>query len=338
MRNNAETEATSRHLACKQHENAVHEVHVLIRCLNKPVTATVTDHVPEGITSYYVITMQHEFQCKQDRVALCRFDEGAAARAAARTSDSLAAMGVLPSMVGSGSGPPRAASQPQGFAAMAPAQGMLGPPPPFQQRNAPRQPPPSSNANAHAGFSSSAYQSDVGNGYGYGQSPPFAAASRPPSGQSHGYAAQAASRPPSGQSHGYAAQAAAQAAADFPSDIFGPIQHSNGIAAHPDPKQAQRGAQFHSDSQAQAMPKAGDWNKELWATNSDRSAPGYSWIQQQQQQQTGQSQSQQRQSAGPGYEQMPPIPAQHAAAATRQKAASAPAPAGASDLSEWVFF
>lgn len=266
-----------------------------------------------------------------------RFDEGAAARAAARTSDSLAAMGVLPSRVGSGSGLPRAAPQPQGFAAMAPPQGTLGPPPPFH-RNAPRQPPPSSNANAHTGFSSSAYQSDAGNGYGYGQSPPFAAASRPPSGQSHGYAAQAATMPPSGQSHGYAAQAAA----DFPSDIFGPIQHSNGIAAHPDPKQAQRGSQFHSESQAQAMPKAGDWNKELWATNSDRSAPGFSWIQQQQNagsgQQNGQSQSQQRQSAGPGFEQMPPIPAQHAAAATRQKAAPASAPAEPSNLSEWVFF
>ena len=289
--------------------------------------------------------MQHEFQCKQDRVMLCRFDEGAAARAASRaaaaTSNSLAVMGVPPSRVGSGSGPPRAAPQPQGFAAMAPPQGMLGTPTPFQQRTAPRQPPPSSSANANAGFSSSAYQSDAGNGYGYTQSPAFAAASGPPSGQSHGYAAQAASRPFSGQSHGYAAQAAA----DFPSDIFGPIQHSNGIAAHPDPKQAQRGSQFHSDSQAQSMPKAGDWNKELWATNSDRSAPGYSWIQQQQQQQnissgqqTGQSQSQQRQSAGPGFEQMPPIPAQHAAAATRQKAASAPAPAETSDLSQWVFF
>ncbi len=293
--------------------------------------------------------MQHEFQCKQDRVALCRFDEGAAARAAARaaaaTSDSLAAMGVPPSRVGSGLGPPGAAPQPQGFAAMAPPQGTLGPPPPFHQRNAPRQAPPSSTANAHAGFSSSAYQSDVGNGYGYGQSPPSAAASRPPSGQSHGYAALAASRPSSGQSHGYAAQAAAQAAADFPSDIFGSIQHSNGIAAHPDPKQAQRGSQFHSESQAQPMPKAGDWNKELWATDSDRSAPGYSWIQQQQQQQNissgqqnGQSQSQQRQSAGPGFEQMPPIPAQHAAAATRQKAASAPAPAETSDVNQWVFF
>ncbi len=245
---------------------------------------------------------------------LCRFDEDAAAKASARTSDSLAAMGVLPSMVGFGSGPPRAAPQPQGFAAMAPPQGMLAPPPPFQR----------SNANAHAGFSSSAYQSDAGNGYGYGQSPPFAAAARPPSGQSHGYAA--------------------QAAAGFPSDIFGPIQHSNGIAAHPDPKQAQRGGQFHSESQAQPMPKAGDWNKELWATNSDRSAPGFSWIQQQQQQNTssgqqnGQSQSQQRQSAGPGFEQMPPIPAQHAAAATRQKAAPAPAPAETSDVTEWVFY
>lgn len=290
--------------------------------------------------------MQHEFQCKQDRVMLCRFDEGAAARAASRaaaaTSNSLAVMGVPPSRVGSGSGPPRAAPQPQGFAAMAPPQGMLGPPPPFQQRSAPRQPPSSSSANAHAGLSSSAYQSDAGNGYGYEQSPPFAAASRPPSGKSHGYAAQAASRAPSGQSHGYAAQAAA----DFPSDIFGLIQHSNGIAAHPDPNQAQRGSQFHSDNQPQSMPKAGDWNKELWATNSDRSNPGFSWVQQQQQQQqnissgqqNGQSQSQQSQSAGPGFEQIPPIPAQHAAAASRQKAASAPAPAGASDLSQWVFF
>ncbi|KAA6421076.1 MAG: hypothetical protein FRX49_08987 [Trebouxia sp. A1-2] len=251
-----------------------------------------------------------------------RFDEDAAAKAAARTSDSLAAMGVPPSTVGSGSQPPHAAPQPQGFAAMAPPQGMLGPPPPFQ-RNAPRQPPPSSNANAHAGFSSSAYQSDAGNGYGYGQSPPFAAASRPPSGQSNGYAA--------------------QAAAGFPSGIFGPIQHSNGIAAHPDPKQAQRGGHFHSESQAQPMPKAGDWNKELWATNSDRSAPGFSWIQQQQQntssgQQNGQSQSQQRQSAVPGFEHMPPIPAQHAAAATRQKSAPAPAPAETSDVTEWVFY
>ncbi len=255
----------------------------------------------------------------------CRFDETAAAKASARTSDSLAAMGVPPSMVGSGSRPPRAAPQAQGFAAMAPPQGMLAPPPPFQ-RNAPHQPPPSSNANAHAGSSSSAYQSDAGNGYGYGQSPSFAAASRSPSG------------PAAGQSHGYAAQAAA----GFPSDIFGPIQHSNGIAAHPDPKQAQRGGQCQSQSQAQPMPKAGDWNKELWATNSDRSAPGFSWIQQQQNtssgQQNGQSQSQQRQSAGPGFEQMPPIPAQHAAAATRQKAAPAPAPAETGDVTEWLFF
>lgn len=272
--------------------------------------------------NYYVIMLQHEFLCKHDRVGLCRFDEGGSARAAAVISDPLAAMGVPPSRVGPGSGPPRAAPQPQGFAAMAPPQGMLGPPPPFQ-RNGPRQPPPSSNA--HAGFPSSAHQSDVGNCYG--QSPPFAAASGPPSGQSHGYAA--------------------QAAAAFPSDIFGPIQHSNGIAAHPDPKQAQRGGQFHSESQAQAMPKAGDWNKELWATNADRSNPRFSWIQQQQQQQqnissgqqNGQSQSQQRQSAGPGFEQMPPIPAQHAAAAaTRQKAASAPAPAETSDLSQWVYY
>ncbi|DBA84516.1 hypothetical protein WJX77_012125 [Trebouxia sp. C0004] len=256
-----------------------------------------------------------------------RFDEAAAARASARTSDSLAAMGVPPSMVVSGSGPIRAAPQAQGFAAMAPPLGMLGPPPPFQ-RNALRQPPLSSNANAHAGSSSSADQSDAGNGYGYGQSPPFAAAARSPSG------------PAAEQSHRYAAQAAA----DFPSDIFGPIQHGNGIAAHPDPKQAQRGGQFHSESQAQPMPKAGDWNKELWATNSDRSAPGFSWIQQQQQQNTssgqqnGQSQSQQRHSAGPGFEQMPPIPAQHAAAATRQKAAPAPAPAQSGDVTEWVFF
>ena len=258
---------------------------------------------------------------------ICRFDEGAAARASARTSNSLAAMGVLPSRVGSGSGPPRAAPQAQGFAAMAPPQGTLGPPPPFQ-RNVPHQPPPSSNANAHAGSSSSVYQSDAGNGYGYGQSPPFAAASRSPSGTA------------AGQSHGYAAQAAA----GFPSDIFGPIQHSNGIAAHPDPKQAQRGGQYHSETQAQPMPKAGDWNKELWATNSDRSAPGFSWIQQQQQQNTssgqqnGQSQSQQRQSAGPGFEQMPPIPAQYAAAATRQKAALAPASAETSDVTQWVFY
>ena len=53
--NNADTEARSRHLACKQHEDAVHEVHVPICCLTKPVTTTVTDHVPEGITKSYVI-------------------------------------------------------------------------------------------------------------------------------------------------------------------------------------------------------------------------------------------------------------------------------------------
>ena len=33
MHNNADTDATSRHLASKQHEDAVHEVHVPICCL-----------------------------------------------------------------------------------------------------------------------------------------------------------------------------------------------------------------------------------------------------------------------------------------------------------------
>lgn len=258
---------------------------------------------------------------------LCRYDEGAAAQASARTSESLAAMGFAPTMVGAGSRPSHTAPQPIGFAAMAPPHGTLAPPPPFQ-RNIPSTPPATIAADGYAG-SSSAYQSHAGNGYGANESPPSAAASQL---NLRAAAAEAAN------SYGYAAQAPA----DFPRDIFGPPQHSNGIAAHPEPKQAQRG-HLQTD-QVAPMPKAGDWNKELWASNSDRTVPGgFDWVQQQQQQQNQSSglrsgqeqQSQQRQPAGFNFEQMPPIPAQHAAAAApKQKAA----PAEEENFLDYVFF
>ena len=69
----------------------------------------------------------------------CRFVDR---DAAARTSQSLAAMGVGPSTNGFGPGPSHAAPQSQGtFAAMAP-QGSVLPPPPYQAtRNTPHNPP-----------------------------------------------------------------------------------------------------------------------------------------------------------------------------------------------------
>jgi len=44
MHAHADMEVRFRHLACKQHEDAVHEVHVPIYRLIKPVTLTVADH------------------------------------------------------------------------------------------------------------------------------------------------------------------------------------------------------------------------------------------------------------------------------------------------------
>lgn len=66
--------------------------------------------------------------------------------AAARATQSLAAMGVGPSTNGFRAGPSHAAPQPQGtFAAMAP-QGSVLPPPPYQAtRNPPHNPPPAAN-------------------------------------------------------------------------------------------------------------------------------------------------------------------------------------------------
>ena len=49
MLNSADTALRCKHFACTQHEDAVHEIHVPIWCLNKPVTATGTDHALEGI-------------------------------------------------------------------------------------------------------------------------------------------------------------------------------------------------------------------------------------------------------------------------------------------------
>lgn len=238
----------------------------------------------------------------------CRHaDDSSAARATARTAESLAAMGVEPSANSFGAapsrltppqqglwpGPSHTAPQQQGFAAFAPVQGNLNPPPPFN-RVIGRQPRAGTTANGVE--DSSSHQSGAGPAYG---------------------------RQPAAGNAAFRAGAAGQAmnAFDVPTNLLGSSQ--NGVTAHPAAKQTQRG-QTHPQNQVNSV--LPDWCQELWDKKPDRNTPGFDWVQQQNAS-SGQANGQ-LQHRRPTYEQMQSIPAQHAA--PKQKPAPVPAASEAS--------